>query len=766
MVPTPPPTLLRARLALVAIGFIIALWLCFTGSYTSRLEPLLGENPDPIQTAFLSSNRNHDLVLWIKNQNTTSSTLDQASLLKELQTALSPFAEIPTEKGIPESLWHRTFYPARFALDSISEADIRVRIAQLKADVSGPMSTVVSQTADQDPFQYFLDHLKRFQKSFHLESIETPQGRFTQTHSGATLIFLKSNTSGLDIEASRPLVHAIRKLQTIFEKRGITLLASGVHMHSVAREESIKHDIQLVSMLSSFTVVLLLWLFFRSIKIIAYSFLPILFGTALATASVHVVFGSVHTMTFVFGSTLIGVGIDFFAHFMNHHAMHPGQDAPTTSRAIRTGMTLAAVTTILGFLSLGTSSYPGFKQMALFTAVGVTASLCFTLWVLPMFLPTSTGPHPFHKKASNSSFRILQTLRDLSQHPVARWVMGFTCVGSFCVLPWVSFNDDIGAQGFDGSLQQHADQRIMNDLSAYAPGRFLLHQGATLNEAIALEEGFLAAHPELTEANSFALSRLIPSLDTQKRHLRTNAALLGSPTTTAALHAEGFDASLFVQSVDPVVTVDPDQISHVDPSFGTWLNSMVLSLPAKDTPANSVGLMTLLKPEIADHLEAKNESKLYSQRSQLKTLGRTFRKETLTLLPLSLLLVGGLIGFRHKHVGKTMAAFLPSVLACAFTLFTLYLLGDRLGMTHLLALVLVLTVGEDYGVFMVEEANPKIPFTGVLIAWLTTIASFGALALSQESTMAHFGKTVAIGITFAFLFSPFGFMFSSGKMSE
>jgi predicted exporter len=73
------------------------------------------------------------------------------------------------------------------------------------------------------------------------------------------------------------------------------------------------------------------------------------------------------------------------------------------------------------------------------------------------------------------------------------------------------------------------------------------------------------------------------------------------------------------------------------------------------------------------------------------------------------------------------------------------------------ALLLVLSMGVDYGVFMVESGRSGeggSTLVGMLTACLSTVVSFGALAMSANPALRSMGLTAAIGVALALALAP------------
>jgi predicted exporter len=79
-----------------------------------------------------------------------------------------------------------------------------------------------------------------------------------------------------------------------------------------------------------------------------------------------------------------------------------------------------------------------------------------------------------------------------------------------------------------------------------------------------------------------------------------------------------------------------------------------------------------------------------------------------------------------------------------------------LGFFSAAALILVFGLGLDYIFYMIEknrEENAKLTRLAVVLSFLTTALSFGALALSSFAPVHIFGLTVLAGLSAAFIFA-------------
>jgi predicted exporter len=74
---------------------------------------------------------------------------------------------------------------------------------------------------------------------------------------------------------------------------------------------------------------------------------------------------------------------------------------------------------------------------------------------------------------------------------------------------------------------------------------------------------------------------------------------------------------------------------------------------------------------------------------------------------------------------------------------------------HVMALLLVVSLAVDFGIFLVEKAatleGAARTLVSILTASLTTVLSFGLLSVSANPGLASLGITLTLGTTFGML---------------
>ncbi|SVD57464.1 uncharacterized protein METZ01_LOCUS410318, partial [marine metagenome] len=96
----------------------------------------------------------------------------------------------------------------------------------------------------------------------------------------------------------------------------VELLMAGPLVHIAAATTTAKTEISLITMISVSSIVFLFFVTFRSFVPLAFTLGSIVFGCLAAITSTWIIFGEIHIFTVVFGSSLIGVGVDYALHFL------------------------------------------------------------------------------------------------------------------------------------------------------------------------------------------------------------------------------------------------------------------------------------------------------------------------------------------------------------------------------------------------------------------------------------------------------------------
>jgi predicted exporter len=123
--------------------------------------------------------------------------------------------------------------------------------------------------------------------------------------------------------------------------------------------------------------------------------------------------------------------------------------------------------------------------------------------------------------------------------------------------------------------------------------------------------------------------------------------------------------------------------------------------------------------------------------------------------------VVALVAFTLRSWRRVLAVCQPLLLAVLLTMGALAAVGTPLGILHLVGLLLVVAVGSNYALFFdmlqrdtqLDAAAMRDTLASLLLANLTTVLSFGLIAMSAIPALSAIGRVVAPGAFLALLLS-------------
>lgn len=760
-----------------------------------------------LSSAITSSELNRTITMTIAAPDASVAARSALALARHLQ-ARRDVAWVTA--GPDESLqqgFYEAYFPHRFGFvtddraalaEAFSNDALRDRARRLKEQLGSPTGTFVRRIAPEDPWLLFLDHVERLRSALQGD-LSVHEGAFVsgcddeRPEAGCFGVVLATSAfSPFDVALSRHLGFAIdAAFDEVNDAEGgvLRLERAGVHRLAVSSEATIRGDIERVSMAGSIGVIaLMLWLF-RSPRLLVLGALPLVGGGIAAVAAVQLLFGAIHGLTLAFGATLLGVALDYVAHLFTHLHLAPAAGplaGPATARRLAPGLYLGAATTVAGLVGLAWTSFPGIRQMAVFTSVGVTVALLLTRFAIPPLLPASVRPGALLRAFGRGAHRLLETIALRRGFVVAVGVVA--ALVALTGLPRLAWQDDIRALNpLDPELAAE-DERVRGRVARMDAGRFVAAFGDDEEAALVATDALHRVLEEARAAGELERFRSVHPLLWSESLQRANLDAIPDDAferTSAAYTAEGFVMAPFEPFRSALArapsTLDWDTLA--DGPLGRLISSQRVAV------GDRVALLAFVQgvtdeDAFRTRVEAIEGVRFFDQNAFLQEAYGTFRTRTLELVVVGLFVVLLLVAFRYRKLDLTLAAYLPALLAAGATLGLLGWFGIEANLLHVVTLLLVLSMGVDYGVFMVEaELHRRVaasrersgddareppldgssegsiddgPATAVslVVAALSTAASFGVLALSVNPALRAMGLTAALGVTLSLLLAP------------
>jgi len=279
--------------------------------------------------------------------------------------------------------------PEKFIPQWITDPGLNQAASTLKSKLRSPMSSFISRIAPIDPYLLMPRILERVQA----EGKKIQPYRIHDRYSGKdgrTLLILAQTIE--DPFHTRQQTQVIDEVLEIFHelrkefKAQIQMEYTGINRFSIDGERLIRRDINRAFFISSCGVIILFLVFFRNIFVLFIAISPAIFGVVFSLGLCTAMFGKLHGLTIAFGASLIGICIDYSVHILNHFwlADSPGHIKQGMPVHLKKSLIMSCVTTLIGFMAMGFSDFPGIRQIAFFAVAGIGFAFLYSIIMIPI----------------------------------------------------------------------------------------------------------------------------------------------------------------------------------------------------------------------------------------------------------------------------------------------------------------------------------------------------------------------------------------------
>ncbi|MCS6136332.1 MMPL family transporter [Shewanella baltica] len=688
------------------------------------------------------------------------------------------------------------YFPHRFKLltepqaKALANQDIGSLIEAATAQLYNAFSYANSNLLAQDPLLLFPANLLTLAPS---SKVRASQGILlaNQGDNVAAVVMAKGRESAFNPNAQLAQMTALTQgLDAVKQSYpDITVLKAGALFHALAATQTAKSEISILGLASLLGVIALVWLAFRSVMPLLLAIVTISSGLLLAVTFTLSVFGELHLLTLVFGTSLIGIAIDYSFHFYCERLSDSERSAKATVAYIFPTVTLAFITSALAYVGIGLAPFPGMQQVAIFCAAGLLGAYLTLILAYPLLagsrLPAGSRPLALAGTYLANLTKLSNKLTTPLGMGIFALVILIWCLGGVTKL---TVDDDIRHLQQSPASVTEPENQLRQLLSGGTDNQFLLvrapSEEALLQQLERVSPMLDTAITNQELGNYVSLNRYLPSHQKQDTAYHLQGKIYQTQIDTV-LTSLGLDENLKPELQAAYLAAKTDYITPA--AFFTlgagkqlaplWLAPNEANSPAGNGQLNDDGasaehgadqgadygadygaIVLLGGIQQIDALKARfahdGSVQLIDKVADISAVMGHYRLLTLKLLALALgialLLFSLNFGFKKAAVVVAVPA-----LAALLTLATLGLTGSPLSLFHALALILVFGIGIDYSLFFASAQNHgKAVMMAVFMSACSTLLAFGLLAFSQTQAIHYFGLTLSLGIGFTFLLSP------------
>lgn len=555
--------------------------------------------------------------------------------------------------------------------------------------------------------------------------------------------------------------HVLAKMDSVTKSLkahypGLIIATSGVPFHSYESSKNAQYEITWISTVSVILALTLLIVVFRTALPIAATFFSIGMAVLSALAMTWTFFGEIHIFTFVFGTSIIGVSIDYAIHFFTDWRFSKeNPDGFQVRRHILKSILLGFMTTELGYLALFVTPFPLLQQMALFSVAGLASALCSILLLFPMLSRAKKirqGKILQYASAFSKIYNVYHRQNKFLKIGIPLALCSLLIPG----LTTLNIHTDLRNLYTISDSLKESETIVAKLLNFGASGNYFIIKGSSPEDVLQKEEHFTQKLDSLKNDSLFknylAVSYLIHSQKKQSEAFEVikKATFDDAPAFIKELGLES--DSLFKASLDHFKPISFDEqlpsgwdkllkmlwIGEVNGSY----YSAVLPLHVKNAQALANAASGAEGIYFIDKMPEINHS--------LTKLSHI----ALILVAITDFIV--FIIFTIIYNIKTALKIIRiPICATVITASIFGLLGIDFNFFAIVGVILTLGIGIDYALFFKESANHADSTSlAVSLSATTTILSFGTLAISNFSPVSIFGLAIFIGILSSFLLSP------------
>lgn len=549
---------------------------------------------------------------------------------------------------------------------------------------------------EEDPFMLFTNYILSLGNGGMINSIN---GKYYD------IINLKVEENlALSPNLMNEEVKKLIEIQNSFTDEKTKVYLTGTPVHSYyASAKSIK-EINLMCIISTlFVGGLVLW-YFRSLKILIPILMSLAIGMGMGYCVSTLLFKSIHIFTFVFSTTLIGICVDYSLHYLMECDV----------KKVFKSLTVSMLSTVFAIFILSLSGIELLKQIAVFTSAGLI-TVYFIVILFYELLPPQKSKHKFNLKV----------------HKIILPLILLIIIGGMFK---IRFNDDIRTMYTPSAKMLQAEQLYREIAGINQNTSFIMTEGNSLEEILQIEE---TVSIKLNENNIsyYSLSKFLPSVKRQNENIQLHKTLYNKKLTTFKELLSASDIKN-LNNFDIAQYLGENAFSEI-----SQLNDFML-----DKNHSLMLLYDFKTPEMLNGLNNIHYINLPLEISDgIKNVRVTCLKILCPIFILLYVLLGIIFSFKNAH-----KIILPSIISSLFSI-SFISLFQPINLFHILAVFLITGFGLDYSVFRFNGS--KNSYDAVLISCITTVFSFGLLALTSFKLISSLGFVLALGLLSSYILS-------------
>ena len=603
------------------------------------------------------------------------------------------------------------------------------------ANFYSPFFIPIVDNIEDDPF--FVLNSKLIELLQNNNNIETRDGISFINYEGKFNVLLN-----MDIDKKIDsmiffdrLTELLRKMENDEE---IKIYISGVPIHAYYSQKSAQKEITIISAVSLIFICLIFLFIFKSVKPYIISMISIAVSSATSFFLLSILLDSIHIFAFVFGTSLIGVSLDYSIHFITE--WYNEKDKKEVLRKILPSMSLSFMTTIASYFALSLTSLSLLKQTALFSIFGLASSFLTVIIIYPIIFKNDN--RFLRENILNKTKNILAGYVDFLNIKFVLFLTIFVILISIINIPKLKVNFSSNQLYNPPDFLTYNETEIYKRLNSSLSRNIIISRGNSLTEALENEETL-----ENYFTNYIALSKIFYSKSRQIENIKLVEDNL-MPLLKKQTEDLGFDNEIYDKIKSEFESVKNEFLNIED------LIESMDELKKLIVKNNGKYFIISTTDETETKIIENENIKIFNINFEInEALDKTARTAIKTALISYIIIFLFMIIFLSKK--HAIAIIIIQIISILVNLSVHSIFNFSVNIFSVFALILSIGISIDYCIFFSKsKAKKEVTFLSIFLAMITTALSFGTLSFSGFIPVKSFGLFLFIGILVTFLLSP------------
>lgn len=648
-------------------------------------------------------------------------------------------------------------------LDSLRREEMLETVAQRNfRNITAPTGILSAKYVVQDPLGLGGRVLQRLNEFNLDQNLELTEGFLLTPDERHLILFahpaFPANDSELNTELYAVIESISSELRSEFNGT-VKLEVIGAPLSASVNATQIKKDIMLTISLALAAMMVVIFIFYRSLKVFFFILVPSAIGGATTLALFSLLGFEVSLIAVSIGSILLGISIDYALHVFTH--FRSKGDVRGTLKDVAEPALLSASTTAAAFFTLLMLDAPAMQQLGLFAGTSVVLGSLSALILLPHLL-TSKMQLPSEKRNSVID-RFNQWRPDKNKY----LVIGVALVTVFMLYRSgdVAFEGDLLRMNYTTPELERAEEHLNEISNVSLKQVMLISNGDNWQQALETNEALNEALTRELAAGSISerasLSTIIPSPEKGEVRLTRWNEWVGAgylDSIQQKLAATSAQLGLTSDAYDEFFAGVNRQFPPLD--YERWVETPLFS-NFMDSDSSGVQVLTAVK------LEQEHRTEITTMASRIQGVSvldkqfitnqiiNTLQTDFNRLVKFSLLIVFLLLLVVYGRIELAVYTFLPMLIAWTWTLGIMSLSGLQFNIFNIIVSSFIFGLGIDYSVFisrsMVQHFKSgvdELPAykNSIFLSALTTLLGIGVLIFAGHPALKSIAAMSITGI--------------------